>query len=322
VRSPVRPPPSCPRRLPRMSSGLLLGLGAALAWGLVDIAAALAGRRFGSLRTVLVTQTVGVAALVVVGVVSLLGGAPFPILDGPSVAIAALCGLFACLTYLAFFTSLRIGPVSVVSPVVSAYGGLTVLLAVLIRGESMTPLQAAGAVVSSVGVVLIGLTFAGGWRATRVAGPGIAFALVALVGFAAVTVAMADPIRTMGWLPALIVARTTNALLGSVLLVIALARKPRWAGPLVEICGSPAGRAAGWSPKTAIVLAGLLDVGGLVSFGIGLETSLVWLVGLASSFGPVFAVTVAVLFLGERPRSVQWLGIVGIAAGIVLIGLR
>jgi chloramphenicol-sensitive protein RarD len=71
----------------------------------------------------------------------------------------------------------------------------------------------------------------------------------------------------------------------------------------------------------AVVLAGLLDVAGLVSFGIGLETSLVWLVGLASSFGPVAAVIVAVLFLGERPRPVQWLGIVAIAMGIVLIGL-
>jgi drug/metabolite transporter (DMT)-like permease len=185
----------------------------------------------------------------------------------------------------------------------------------------MTPLQAAGAAVSTAGVVLIGLSFGGGWRSTRIAGPGIAFALVALVGFAAVTVMMADPIRAIGWLPALAISRAANALLGSVLLAIALAGRPRWAAPLLEIRGSPAGRAAGWSPRTAIVLAGLLDVGGLISFGVGLETSLVWLVGLASSFGPVFAVTVAVLVLGERPRPVQWLGIVGIAAGIILIGM-
>ena len=38
-----------------------LGLGAALAWGLTDVSAALAGRRYGSLRVVVSTQVVGVS---------------------------------------------------------------------------------------------------------------------------------------------------------------------------------------------------------------------------------------------------------------------
>ena len=33
---------------------------------------------------------------------------------------------------------------SVVSPVVAAYGGLTVVLAVVLRGETLEPLQALG----------------------------------------------------------------------------------------------------------------------------------------------------------------------------------
>jgi drug/metabolite transporter (DMT)-like permease len=304
-----------------MSSGLLYGLGAALAWGLTDVTAALGGRRYGSLRVVVVTQTLGVATLVAIQVVALLAGAPAPDLDLWSVAVAGLCGLFACVAYLAFFTALRIGPITVVSPTVSAYGGLTVVLAVVLRGESMTALQAVGALVATLGVTFVGLTFAEGIRSIRVVGPGVLFGIVALVGFATLTVTMADPIRTIGWLPALIISRGTNAALGAALLSVALGQPWGWAEPFLAVRARPSPRGRLRSPATAVILAGLLDVAGLVSYGIGLETSAVWLVGLASSFGPVAAVIVAVLFLGERPRPIQWLGIVAIAAGIILIGL-
>ena len=64
----------------------------------------------------------------------------------PGFAIGLALGVVAALAYLSFYTALRIGPISVVSPVVAAYGGLTVVLAVLFRGESLAPLQGLGAV--------------------------------------------------------------------------------------------------------------------------------------------------------------------------------
>ena len=60
-----------------------------------------------------------------------------------SLALAALLGLIGAGAYLAYFTGLRIGPIAVVSGMVAAYGGLTVVLSVVLRGESLTPLQAA-----------------------------------------------------------------------------------------------------------------------------------------------------------------------------------
>ena len=304
-----------------MSSGLLLGLGAALLWGLTDVAAALAGRRYGSLRVVVSTQVVGVSVGAAILLVGLALGTPAPQLNAGSVAIALACGLFACIAYVGFFTALKIGPISVVSPVVSAYGGLTVLLAVFVRGETLTQAQALGAAISTVGVVLVGLNFDGGMRGLKVVGPGVLFALVALFGFAGLTVVIADPIREIGWLPALIAARSSNAVLSSALLVIALARPAGWMERFVKPNAPARGVGPLRWPIAIVVLAGLFDVGGLVSYAIGLEVSQVWLVGLASSFGPVVAVLVAVLFLGERPRPVQWLGMIAIVIGIALIGL-
>ena len=60
---------------------------------------------------------------------------------------------------------------------------------------------------------------------------------------------------------------------------------------------------------------------GLASFAYGLEHAETWLVGLASSFGPAVTIVVAVAMLGERLRPVQWVGLGGVLAGMVAIGL-
>ena len=295
-----------------MSEGLLLGLGAALMWGLTDVCAAIAGQRLGSLRVLATSQLAGVAALIVLAI-ALGEGLP----TDPGVIVAGvLVGLGGAGAYLSFFTALRIGPLSVVSPIAAAYGGLTVILAVIIRGESLSLGQAAGAALATIGVVLAGLVFDGGLRSARVVGRGVAFAMVALVLFAVMTLGSAAVIDISGWLPLILLARVTQVIVGWSLLGIGLGLRPRWMGPLLEAPQPPSTRALGIA-----VTAGLLDVVGLISFAIGLERSETWLVGLASSFGPAVAVIVAVAFLGERLRPTQWLGLAGIAAGLAAVAL-
>jgi EamA-like transporter family. len=70
-----------------------------------------------------------------------------------------------------------------------------------------------------------------------------------------------------------------------------------------------------------LLVAGSLDVAGLISFAIGLSSAPTWMVGLASSFGPAVTILVAVALLGERLRPIQWFGLVGVAIGMVTIGL-
>ena len=117
-----------------MPIGLLTGLGAALAWGCMDIASALASRVIGSLRVTAGVQLVGATILVVVAVVTSTG---IPS-DSSALAYSALLGLIGAGAYFAYFTALRIGPIAVVSGMVAAYGGLTVVLSVVLRGETLT----------------------------------------------------------------------------------------------------------------------------------------------------------------------------------------
>lgn len=306
-----------------MPAGLLNGLGAALAWGLTDVTSALAGRRIGSLAVLVVAQLASLAFLLVLALLDLTR----LVFRADAVALSAVLGLLSSLAYLTHFTALRIGPVAVVSPVVGAYGGMTVVLAVLLRGESLVPEQWLGTALATLGVVLTGVVFSGGIRGIRLFGPGVLLAVVSLTIWSFVSVGLAEPIRTVGWLPVILVSRLANSATSLLVYGYAARRQAARLGPLLRAAlvrsegPSAAGDRRDGRGVAAAAAAGLVDVLGFVAFAVGLEFAPVWLVGLASSFGPAVAVVVAVGFLGERLRPVQWLGLLAIGVGMVLIGL-
>lgn len=300
-----------------MPIGLLTGLGAALAWGTMDIASALASRRIGSLRVVAGVQLVGASILVVVALLTSTG---LPA-DPTALALSALLGLIGAGAYLSYFTGLRVGPIAVVSGVVAAYGGLTVVLSVVLRGETLTTLQAVGASIATIGVILTGIAFEGHWRSTRLAGPGVIFSIVALVLFAMMAITTDVAIGYADWLQVLLVSRIVNATLGLAVVAIVVwlaARRARAAtgDGSASVFIAPTRRVT-----ATVILAGMLDVAGLAVFAYGISVAPTWLVGLASSFGPAVTIIIAVAFLGERLKGIQWFGLSGVAVGMVLIAI-
>ena len=295
-----------------MPLGLGHGLIAALCWGSTDVMASIAGRRLGSLHVVMVAQLASVTVAILLAISQ---GSGFPT-DPFAFFLAALFGSIAAGAYVSFFTALRIGPLSVVSPVVAAYGGLTVVLSVVLRGESLTALQGIGAALATLGVIMTGLVFDGGWRGTRIVGRGVVFSLIAMVLFTALTAGLATPIHIAGWLPVLLTSRVANAATILAILVVVSVIRPRGSAVLIAGSGAPSPRAIG-----AGAAAGLLDIVGFVAFAIGLEIAPTWIVSLASSFGPAVAVIVSVALWGERLRPTQWAGLAGIATGLIAVAL-
>ena len=293
-----------------MPFGLLTGLTAALFWGTLDVITALASRVIGSIR---VTAGMQFVSAIIFVALALITGTHLPTEPG-SFAIAALLGFIGAGAYLAYFTGLQFGPISVVSGVVAAFGGLTVVLSVVFRGESLTTLQAAGATIATIGVILTGIAFEGGWRETRLAGPGVVFSIVALILFSLMAMVTDIALETMEWIQVYALARGINAAT-SVAVLVVLAASGRGRRPV----GGPP-----WSDARivgAILVAGSLDVLGLIAFAIGLESAPTWMVGLAASFGPAVTILAAVAFLGERLKRIQWFGLAGVAAGMIAIGL-
>jgi drug/metabolite transporter (DMT)-like permease len=296
-----------------MPIGLVFGLIASLAWGCTDLSGALASRRVGSVGVLAGTQ---LTSLVLLIGIAILNAALLPASALPGFGIGLVLGVVAALAYLSFYAALRIGPISVVSPVVAAYGGLTVVLAVLFLDESLAPVQALGAAIATAGIVLTGLELGGSLRATRLVGPGVLIALVTMVLFAVLTVLLAGPIKEYGWLPVMLGSRTTNTAVGVMLLGLALATR---GGPMDPLLGPRGGVSA--RAIALVLVAGVCDLLGFVSYTIGLEVAETWLVGLASSFGPALVVLIAVAFLGERLRPSQWAGLAMLAGGLVVLAV-
>jgi drug/metabolite transporter (DMT)-like permease len=193
----------------------------------MDIAGALCSRLIGTLRVTAGIQLVCAGLLVLVAIVA---GTTIPS-DPSTLAMTVLLGLIGAGAYSAYYNGLRIGPISVVSGMVAAYGGLTVVLSVALRGESLTAIQALGATIATAGVILTGVAFEGGLRGTRFAGPGVIFAVAALVMFALMAIMMDVALESADWIQVLLVSRLVIALvviIGIFVLAIAGRRaKPR-----------------------------------------------------------------------------------------------
>jgi drug/metabolite transporter (DMT)-like permease len=278
----------------------------------MDVASALASRRIGSLRVTAGVQLVSSALLVLA---ALAMGIAIPS-DPVALATSGLVGLIGAGAYFAYFTSLRIGPISAVSGMVAASGGLTVVLAVVARGESLTTTQALGAAIATIGVILTGVAFGGGLRGTRFAGPGVVFAVVALVLFALMAITMDVALESAGWPQVLVVSHLVTAAI-SIAAVVGVALVGRRAATKAPAMDPVQVRRV----VALLLVAGSLDVVGLISFTIGLSSAPTWMVALAASSGPAITILVAVALLGERLKPVQWFGLVGVAIGMVAIGL-
>ena len=104
---------------------LLLAALSALIWGSTDLVTTYVGRRIGSLRVVVIA--VSVSALVAGGMAIARGLLTTP-LDPEIAGLNVLFGVGAGISYIAVFTAFRLGPLSVVSPTVAAYGVLSAFL--------------------------------------------------------------------------------------------------------------------------------------------------------------------------------------------------
>jgi drug/metabolite transporter (DMT)-like permease len=297
-----------------MPTGLILGLLASFGWGALDIAVALTTRTVGTLRVLVGSQLVSLATLVVIGLLQpgLLGSSP---IEGLLAGFPL--GLLAAVAYLAYFTALHLGPLSIVSPVVVAYGGVTVAAAVVLRGEVLGAQQVAGVLLVTAGVALAGLVIEpGDGRRMRLASLGVAAAVVALIGFAILTLGLADPIRAHGWLPVITGSRLGNSVGALTLLVLAVGTRSRRLAPMLA-------PSLPWTRLVVmlVMLGGAFDVAAFVAYAIGLGIAPVWLIGLSSSLGPVLPVVYAIGWLGERPRLTQWAGLALIVSGMVTLAL-
>ena len=283
--------------------GIALGLAAALSWGLADYFAALASRRTGALQVVLGFHLVATALLAV----TVFGtGDDLSDVSRRDLGWFVFVGALGWLSYLAFYRALAIGPISIVSPIVSAYAAVTVICAVLIGGESL-----AAGVALAVAVVLLGVLLASSdlrqIRAIeRLAAVALVLALLTAVLIGAFVYGVAYFTDEYGWLVPIFLARAISTLfiLGTAF------QAGQWRLPL----GSR-------TLILMIVFIAVVDTIGYVAFNFGVRHADTSVVATAAAPYSVVPIAAGVILMHERPARPQWAGVALVIAGLVLLGL-
>lgn len=283
--------------------GIVLGLAAALSWGLADYFAAMASRRAGALRVVLGFHLMATALLAVLLFAS---GGDLSGLTGGDLAWFAFLGVLGGLSYLAFYRALAIGPISIVSPIVSAYAAVTVICAVLISGERLSAGEVLAIGIALLGVVLSSSDLAQIRAIERVAAIGIFLALATAVMIGGFVYGVAYFSDEYGWLVPIFLARAFS----TVFIIAAALRGRDWHFPY---------RSHGLLAMVGFIA--VVDTIGYVAFNFGVRHADTSIVATAAAPYSIVPIVAGVALMGERPTPTQWAGVGLVIAGLVLLGL-
>lgn len=300
-----------------MILGALFGVITAVTLGINNLLTAVVARRFGVLRSTTVTLTIAFAVMIGWALVI---GVPYEITTD-QIILLGLLGAAAATSFLGSYMALRLGPVSVVSPISALSGAITVLYSYWLLAERPTAVQWIGIPIAAMGAVLASLVIERGAK-IRLVTWGPVFAMIAVLVGSLSNAGLKIPIRDgldSNW--TIITQRFyTVAYVAFIFLIIARitrhlhqrgrsSRLDDWDARQVRIT---------WRNGWLLGLVGIIDAVSFVTFGYGLAYAPAWLIGLLSQSGRVIAVIGGVMFFQERLHRLQWTGVGLVAIGLVM----
>jgi drug/metabolite transporter (DMT)-like permease len=281
---------------------MMYGSLSALAWGVSTLLAAVAARRIGALRTVVIGEAAGL------GLYGLLFGLGHFSLRGiGGVAwLLVLAGVIGVAGYLAMYRGLESGHVGLVSAISACYGGVIAVLSVVLLREHLTVLAVAGISATVAGVMVAMLRSSAPAQAVKAPAIGAVFGIIAALCYGVGGFLIGRYTVDLGWLVPVVVARG-----GAMVLLLALLATP---------LRTPTG-ARLWPGLAWALAAGLFDAAGLVFFTRGDQVGLVAVTAAVSSAYPIIPLVGGLFLFRERLRRQQVGGTVLILAGLVLLGV-
>jgi drug/metabolite transporter (DMT)-like permease len=270
---------------------VLFALSAATAWGSGDFTSGLAARRVGPFRTVLVSYTVGLLALVIVALARL-ERLP-PLADLMWGALAGLLGMIGLGFLLRGFATGHMGIVAPVSAVLAT--AIPVVFSALTEGLPRE-LQLLGFGLALVSIWLLS-------RPEKLSGrpAGLGMALLAGLGFGGFFTAIGQVGENAVFWP-LVAGRLAACML---MMAFAVSTRRPVFRPL--------------PPLGLLMLAGVLDVGGNLFFLLAVQSGRLDIAAVLGSLYPAVTATLAWLVAQEHMTRLKVIGVAVAVFAIVLI---
>lgn len=271
---------------------VLGGLGAAACWAGATLCASRSAKLIGAPSLLAGVMLVGLA---LVAPVAVWDGVP-EALGAPELGWLGVAGLGNVAGLLLVYGALRIGKVSIVSPITSTEGALAAVFAI-VAGEAIGVASGVMLLVIAVGVALASIA-PGGGSGDQLRASLLAAAAALAFGAGLYATGRVSTSLPIAW--AVLPARVVGVVAVAVpLLVTGRLRMTSGALPLVVVAGS-------------------CEVVGFASFAMGARHGIAISAVLASQFAALAALAAYFVF-GERITRIQLLGVIGIAVGVAAL---
>ncbi|MCH8869917.1 MAG: DMT family transporter [Chloroflexi bacterium] len=281
---------------------LLLGVLAALGWGIADFVAAVVSKRLGILRTIVGVHLVSIP----VAAVYFFAVSDISIVSLTHWAVLLLISAVSFIVYIVFYKALQVGPVAVVSPIVSAYAVVVIVLAFIFTGERLSVMQGVAVSASVGGIVLASVSLRSGMRLREVVGFGALLGFVAMVGIGVWQFGVGILSRDIGWFLPIFLGRVIT--FGMFVPLVAVRREWPWqrlSAPLL----------------VGVVVVGITETGGLFAFARGAEIGVISIVAAASITYPIIPILGGLIVFKEELGFTQYVGLAVALAALLVLAL-
>lgn len=282
-------------------TGILFGIIAMLSWGASDFLVAIAVRKTDVFRTVLWSHAIGIMLYIAI----FLAFFELPRISMKTAAIILATSFLSVASYMLFYKSLQAGKVSINAPIGVSWPAVTVILGIIFLHETMSAMQA-----FAIALVILGGILAS-FRMQDLAkhdfgspAAGVKYALVSMLGWGVVFVFIDVLVRELGWFfPALLTK------------IAAMPYLVAYAGLKKRSISQPK------SVALYIILIGIFEVSGFLSYGFGLNSSYTSIVAPIIAASPAATLILAKIFFKETLDANQKAGVVSVVLGLILLSM-
>lgn len=279
--------------------GILFGIISMVTYGFTDLISSLLTKRYNITR---LTFWYFVLSGIILGAISFLFF-KLPKVSLLQVILLAFTSLVSVVALLSFFKGLKIGKLSIIAPISGAWSIITVLIGVMLFGESLTVMQSVGVALAILGTVLTSFKMRDllAPRLRNLA-PGSDYAIITMLLWGVFYAGIGILSKQLGWIWPVFVTTILSAV---ILLVYALFNGTDLSFPS--------------KGTKLIVLWMIIGTIAFSTYGISANYGNVSLVSPIVASAPFIAVIAARLLLKEKLEVNQIIGIALILVGIFLI---
>lgn len=285
-----------------LAEGIFFAFLSFFCWGITDFMCKMVIDRTGHFKLFFFLNLLSSIPLLIYALIFIQIPSIFPI----AIIITASIGFFLTIGSISFFKGLEKGHVSIMSPVGSCWGIITVLLALVFLGEILIPNQIIAIFILFCGIVLTSISWSNlkaSHKSKLMLGSKEAVFAMFFWGIAMFMLKFAD--ENLGSIWAIVFVRYFTALF---LFLYGKATYQKFSFSSKSL----------WLP---IIVISLLDLVGFTSFIFGISTELVSIIAPIATSAPAFTCILAYIFLRERLERNQYFGVGMILTGLITISI-